>query len=192
MTTAGSSLVIVGRVRRAHGIRGELVIEALTDAPDAIFASGRRVFAGTREGEPAGGTELRVLRSTPFKGGLIVAFEGIADRTTAERWRDRTLLVPETEVEPPGENEVFIHDLVGMRVVRVARAGRAGGGEGDRGVGDEVGEVTEVFELPQGLVMEVRRPAGAPVLLPFNEHTVTDVDAEARVITIDPVEGLLD
>lgn len=179
MTTAGSSLVVVGRVRRAHGIRGELVVEALTDTPDAIFASGRRVFAGTRQGEAADGLELRVLRSTPFKGGLIVAFEGIADRTTAESWRDRTLLVPESEVEPPGDNEVFIHDLVGMHVVLAA-------------CGSDVGEVTQVFELPQGLVLEVRRPAGTPVLLPFDGHTVTGVDAESRVITVDPVEGLLD
>ena len=59
----------VGRVRRAHGIRGELVVELLTDEPDAIFASGRRVLAGDRHGDLAtgeGAQELRVLRATPF------------------------------------------------------------------------------------------------------------------------------
>lgn len=170
---------IVGRVRRAHGIRGELVIEALTDAPDAIFAAGRRVFAGTPDGElTRGQAELRVLRSTPFKGGLIVAFEGITDKTAADTWRSRTLLVPADEIEPPGDGELFIHDLVGMRVQHVS--------------GEEVGEVTEVFELPQGIVIEVQRGEGKPVLLPFDDNTVASVDSELRVIHVDPVEGLLE
>ena len=170
---------LVGRVRRAHGIRGELVIETLTDAPDAFFAAGRRVFAGTPDGDlTPDKREMRVLHATPFKGGLIVAFEGIGDRTTAEAWRDRTLLVPEDEIEPPDDGEIFIHDLVGMRVVRAT--------------GDEIGEVAEVFELPQGLVFEVRRPVGKPVLLQFDDRTVTQVDSEQRVITVDPLEGLLD
>lgn len=170
---------LVGRVRRAHGIRGELVIEALTDAPDAIFAAGRRVFAGDANGDLARDRrELRVQHATPFKGGLIVAFEGIVDRTTAERWRDRTLLVPERELEPPADDEMYIHDLVGMSVVLVS--------------GDEIGVVREVFELPQGLVIEVERGGGKPALLPFDERTVRDVDAAARVIRVDPLDGLLD
>jgi len=170
---------LVGRVRRAHGIRGEVVIEPLTDAPDAFFAAGRRVFAGTRDGALAQDTrELRVKRSTPFKGGLIVAFDGIDNRDSAESWRDRYLLVPEGEVTPPSEGEIFIHDLVGMRVVRSN--------------GEEVGEVTEVYELPQGPVLEVARRNAKPVLLPFNEQTVTDVDSTSRVIRVDPIEGLLD
>ena len=91
----------VGRVRRAHGIRGELVVELLTDEPDTIFASGRRVFAGDRHGDlPKDAQELRVVRATPFKGGLIVAFEGIPDKTAADTWRDRYLLVPASEVSP--------------------------------------------------------------------------------------------
>lgn len=179
MSATDTPLVIVGRVRRAHGIKGELVVEALTDTPDAIFASGRRVFAGTVQGEPTRDRiELHVIRSSPFKGGWIIAFEGINDRTTADSWRDRTLLLPETEVEPPGEHEVFIADLVGMRVVHVN--------------GDEIGEVVEVFELPQGLVMDVRRDSGKSVLLPFHEQTVVEVDAGARTISVDPIEGMLD
>ena len=168
----------VGRIRRAHGIRGELVVELMTDEPDAIFASGRRVFAGDRAGDVAKDRqELRVVRASPFKGGLIVAFEGIPDKTAADLWRDRYLLVPESEVTPPGDDELFIHDLVGMRV--------------NKG-GETIGEVVEVFELPQGIVMDVRRPDGKTVMLPFDDNTVTEVDSAARIIRVDPVEGLLD
>ena len=170
---------VVGRVRRAHGIRGELVVETLTDAPDAIFAAGRRVFAGDAEGSlTRDPLELTVIRSSPFKGGLIVAFEGIMDRNTADSWRDRTFLVPEGEVEPPGEDEMFIHDLVGMQVVTVD--------------GEAVGSIKQVFELPQGLVFEVARPAKSSVMLQLNEQTVTEVDVQGRVVHIDPLEGLLD
>jgi 16S rRNA processing protein RimM len=169
---------LVGRVRRAHGIRGELVVESLTDEPDAVFASGRRVFVGTADGalvKPP--RELHVKRSSPFKGGLIVAVEGLDDRSAAELLREHTLLVPDDEIAPPGEDEVFLHDIVGMRVVHAN--------------GEPIGEVSEVFELPQGIVIEVRR-AGDTVMLPFDERTVTAMDAEARVITVDPLEGMLD
>ena len=107
-----------------------------------------------------------------------MAFEGIENRTAAELWRDRTFLVPESEVDPPDDDEIFIHDLVGMRVVLAA--------------GETLGEVSEVFELPQGLVFEVARPAGKPVLLPFNDQTVVGVDSAERVITVDPLEGLVE
>jgi 16S rRNA processing protein RimM len=107
-----------------------------------------------------------------------VAFEGITDRSTSERWRGRTLLLPEDEVQPPAEGELFIHDLVGMRVVRVS--------------GEAVGEVSEVFEMPQGLVIEVHRTEGKSVLLPFDAQTVTGVDPEQRIIHVDPIEGLIE
>jgi len=169
---------VVGKVRRAHGIRGELVVESMTDAPDAVFAAGRRVFAGTRSGTLSGDRqELRIGHATPFKGGWIVGIEGIATRSAAEAWRDRFFLLPEDEIQPPEEGQVFIHDLVGMRVVLAN--------------GSDVGEVAQVLEMPQGLVMDIKRPAGGSVLLQFDDHTVTDVDAERRVIRVDPVDGLI-
>ena len=170
---------MVGKVRRAHGIRGEVVIEALTDAPDAVFASGRRVYAGTRAGKLAPGErELKILRSSPFKGGWIVAFDGFDDRNTAEEWKDRFLLLPEDEVEPPGEDEVFIHDLVGMKVEHVD--------------GSAIGEILEVLEMPQGLMLHITRAGKKSALLQFDDQTVVDVDSTLRVVRVDPLEGLLD
>ena len=170
---------MVGRVRRSHGLRGELVVESLTDAPDAVFAPGRRVFAGTRAGAVADDEQaLRIERSSPFKGGWIVAFEGISDRDTADSWKDRYFLLPDDEVEPPGQGEVFIHELVGMSVVHVD--------------GSAVGTVSQILQLPQGLLIDVSRPGKKNALLPFNDHTVAEVDSAARLIRVDPVEGLLD
>src|SRR4051812_6831200 len=99
MTSPASSpeheFIVVGKVRRAHGIRGELVVEPFTDAPGAVFAPGRRIFWGTEAGELSPGAgELRVVRSSPFKEGLIVSVREIQDRTEAERWRERYLVAP--------------------------------------------------------------------------------------------------
>ena len=173
-------LTIVGRVRRAHGIRGELVIEPLTDAPDAVFAPGRRVFAGTVDGDPApDGRELVVEESRPFKGGgWIVAFEGIVDRNEAELWRQRYVLAPPDELEPAGEDEVYVHDLLGMAVVHATSL-------------EHVGEVTAVYEVPQGLMLDVTR-TNDTVLIPFRHEVISHVDHEGRRLLIDPPEGLLD
>ena len=177
MSDSPLDLVIVGRVRKAHGVRGDLVVEPITDAPDAIFASGRRVIAGTVAGDPSKDRqELHVERASPFKGGFIVHFGEIADRATADTWRDRFLLVPAGELEPLAEGEIYIHELHGMDVVLQS--------------GERVGAVAEVYELPQGLALEVRR-AKDSVMIPY-DRVVVHVDREVRRITIDPPEGLLD
>jgi 16S rRNA processing protein RimM len=178
VTSSPGEFLIVGRVRRAHGIRGELAIEVITDAPDAVFASGARIFAGTTTGDLAlERAELHVERAAPFKGGMIISFREITDRTAAERWRDRYLLVPASELPPPAQDEVYVHELIDMRVVLAS--------------GEEVGSVIDVYELPQGLTLDVRRANGT-VMLPFSDQVVTKVDREERIITVDPPEGLLD
>ncbi len=178
MTPPADEFFIVGRVRRAHGIRGELAVEVITDAPDDVFAPGARVFAGTTTGDvTAERRELHVVNASPFKGGLIVSFREIIDRTEAERWRDRYLLLPAAEVAPPQEGQVYVHELIDMRVVLAS--------------GEEIGSVMDVYDLPQGLTLDVRRPEGT-VMLPFSERVVTSVDREARVIVVDPPEGMLD
>lgn len=170
--------LIVGRVRKAHGIHGELVVEPITDEPDAVFAPGHRVLAGTVTGDLSPDRRaLHVRGVRPMREGLLVRFDEIPDRTAAEPWRGRYFLVPADEVPPPDEHEVYLHDLLGMQVVLVS--------------GEAVGEVIEVYELPQGLALDVRRARGT-VMVPFDERVVAGVDRDARVITIDPPVGLLD
>jgi 16S rRNA processing protein RimM len=178
VTLSPGEFFIVGRARRAHGIRGELAVEVITDAPDAVFASGARVFAGTTTGDLAPGrAELHVVRASPFKGGMIVSFREITDRTEAERWRDRYFLVPASELPAPEGDQVYVHELIDMRVVLQS--------------GEEIGTVIDVYELPQGLTLDVRRQQGT-VMLPFSDHVVKHVDRDGRVITVDPPEGMLD
>jgi 16S rRNA processing protein RimM len=179
---AAPAYVIVGRVRNAHGIRGEVVVEPLTGDPDALFAVGCRLLAGTADGEVAGvdspgPRELTIRRSVPFKGGWILRFAEIHDRTAADLWRSRYLLVPVDAVTPPAEGEVYFHDLVGLRVERVD--------------GAELGRVEALYEMPQGLVLEVRTAAGT-AMVPYRPEVVAHVDMARRTLVLDPPEGLFE
>lgn len=172
-------LVIVGRLRKSHGLRGELLVEPITDAPAEVFSAGRRLFAGDANGEPLPDSpELVVRESRPHNNGLLVVlFEGMRDRDEAARWTNRYLFAPSAELEPPEEGEVYVHELAGMRVVLES--------------GELVGTVSDVFELPQGLALDVRRITGT-VLIPFNEVFIHEVQRDARTVVIAPPPGLLD
>jgi 16S rRNA processing protein RimM len=162
--------VVVGRVRKAHGVRGEVVVEPLTDDPASVFAVGRRL-----QSESHG--DLHIRRSTPFKGGWILRLTEITTRTDAELWRERYLLLPTAELAPLAEDEVYQHDLIGLRV-------QLAGGE-------PVGKVEALYEVPQGLMLDVRTERGT-VMVPYRPEVVTSVDIENGTIVIDPPEGLLD
>jgi 16S rRNA processing protein RimM len=163
-------------VRNVHGLKGELVIEPITDAPDEVFSPGRRLLVGNVRGQLKG-DPVEIVSTRPFKAGYIVKLAGIDDRNEAELWRERYFLLPADELTPLDAGQVYLHELEGMRV--------------DLAGGEVVGKVIAFYELPQGLVLDVSREPKGSVLIPY-DHVVTNVDRDARVITIDPPEGLLD
>jgi 16S rRNA processing protein RimM len=181
VTSGGASdatFVVVGRIRRAHGIKGELVVEALTEFPEAVFAPGQRLFAGPARGGPgAAPPAVHVETAEPFQKGYRLRLAEVRDRTAAEQWRGRVLLLPESELPPPPEGDVYLRDLVGFHV--------------ERENGEAIGDVTGWYELPHGLLIEVSR-AGGTVLLPYGDPFVKAVDAEARRLIYAPPEGLLE
>ena len=160
------------------------MVESRTDEPDAILASGRRVFQGTHDGalwldprtkQPR---ELIITGLRATHGAWLLSLDAVKDRTEAERWNGRHLLVPVEELSEPEEGEVFAHELVGMTLV-------------DAGTGAEVGEVTEIFELPQGLLLEFRGAQGTHSV-PFVEEFIDEVDREGRRIRVRLPDGLLE
>src|SRR4051812_9 len=147
----GPEYAIVGLIRKAQGIKGEVVVEPFTDKPDVVFASGSRVFAGTADGDLAlthdvmGQEEiptLTIAASKPFKKGMIVQFEELRDRDSAELWRGRYLLAPFSELPPLEVDQVYLHDLVGMKAEGVN--------------GDLIGTVSTYYELPQGIMLDLQ------------------------------------
>ena len=182
----GSEYAIVGLIRKAQGIRGEVVVEPLTNKPDVVFASGSRVFAGTPSGDLAPVRDVRgveeiptltVSESKPFKKGLIVRFEELSDRDSAELWRGRYLLAPFSELPPLEQDEVYLHDLIGMRVISTE--------------GEQLGTVSTLYELPQGLILDVQTARGT-VMIPYRPEIIVRTDREERTVVINEKLGLME
>ena len=180
--------VIVGRIGRPHGIRGEVVIGVRTDEPDLRFAVGETLLAGptpdagdTGDGTPDGGAArpLTVRSARWHSGQLLVAFAGITDRTAAGELTGSWLSVDSSQLpELPDPDEFRDHELIGLAVRTSA--------------GDPVGVVADVLHHGQDLLV-VRRTGGADEsLVPFVKAIVPEVDVRAGVLVIDPPPGLLD
>ncbi|MFI0450530.1 ribosome maturation factor RimM [Actinomadura sp. 6N118] len=165
--------LVVGRIGRPHGIRGEITIDVRTDEPDARFAPGAEIATDPAEAGP-----LTVERVRWHSGRLLVAFAGVADRTAAEELRGTWLVVAPDDIIDTGDPDDF-HDseLVGLSAVTVA--------------GEEVGTVAEVRHFGQDLLV-ISRSGGGEALVPFVAALVPEVDVAAGRLVIDPPAGLLD
>jgi 16S rRNA processing protein RimM len=171
--------LVVGRVGRPHGIRGELTVQVHTDDPDLRFAAGSVLAT-----EPAARGPLTVSASRWHSGRLLVTFAGYADRSQAEELRGTLLVMDSSEVGPAADPEEF-HDyeLIGLEVLTRA--------------GEPVGVVADVLHQGQDLLViqpQEGRPAGehGEVLVPFVAAIVPEVDVTAGRLVIDPPPGLLD
>lgn len=162
--------VVVGRIGRPHGIRGEVTVEPRTDEPDERFAPGAVLLRS--------GADLVVERSHWHSGRLLVHFRGVEDRNAAEALRGTLLEVERPEDATPDDPEEFYDStLLGCEVVGVG--------------GAPLGTVVDILHLPAQdvLVIDV---GGREALVPFVSEIVPDVDLAARRVVIDPPEGLLD
>ena len=173
--------VIVGRIGRPHGIRGEVVIGVRTDEPDLRFAMGAVLDVGSSpDEEPADAGRLTVASARWHSGQLLVAFAGITDRTAAGELTGSWLSVDSSQLPAtPDPDEFRDHELIGLSVRTAA--------------GDLVGVVADVLHHGQDLLV-VRRAEGqdSECLVPFVKAIVPEVDVQGGVLVIDPPPGLLD
>ncbi len=167
--------LVVGRVAKAHGISGEMVVDVRTDDPEARFATGASLRGRTK-----GGPEERyVVQSVRQHGGrLLVRLDGVDDRSAAEALRGTLFLVDSSELPPIEEpDEYYDHQLEGLQVRTIA--------------GVAVGAVAEVLHTAGGELLSVRGEHGE-VLVPFVSAIVTSVSLTDQIIEIDPPDGLLE
>jgi 16S rRNA processing protein RimM len=169
-------LLVVGRMRRPHGLKGDMAIFPLTGEPEQVFEAGRQLWrldlAGTVLGEP-----VTVEHSRAYHREWLVKFSGEAERTTLEGWRGQFLAAPEADLQPPAEGEVYIHELEGFSV-RLED-------------GTPVGLVSAAFDLPGGLTLEIQGPK-REFLLPYRQEFIRQVDRAGRALVVMVPEGLAD
>jgi 16S rRNA processing protein RimM len=175
MTDVTPAPIVVGRVRKPHGLKGELAIFPLTDSPDEVFTVGRELRVLNLGGEQVGLVTLAGSRS--FHREWLVRFTGYADRTAVEEFRQHFLASTREELPALEEGEVYERDLVGFAV---------------RDESDTpLGIVSEVYELPTGLAIEIQGPK-REFLLPFRAEFVKHTDREGRRLVVAVPDGLLD
>ena len=213
--------LVVGRVSRPHGIRGDVVVEIRTDDPGQRFASGRMLAT-----QPEALGPLTVAGARPHAGGLIVSFTGVSDRDGAEQLRGAWLVIDSADVPAPEDPDEFHdHQLIGLDVVTAGGrhvgtvadvrhhgqdllvirpcAGEPPGGSGTAvdaalapGSGTGVGRGADLAPAGGARRGPVSATVGtqgeAEILVPFVSAIVPEVDLRAGRLIIDPPPGLLD
>ena len=168
--------LVVGRIGKAHGLRGEVSVEPRTDEPDRRFAVGARLGVESKRPGSLDTTTLTVARTRWHSGRLLVTFEEIADRNAAEDARGTMLVVPVDPDERPDDPEEFYdHQLVGLAVVTTS--------------GEPLGDLTEVVHgAAQDLLVVAQ--GDREVLVPFVSELVPEVDLAAGRVVVDDRPGL--
>lgn len=162
-------MVLVGAITGAHGIRGEVRLRSFTADPAAI--------ASYSPLETAAGRKIEIARVRPQKDGFIAILKGVTDRNAAEALRGTELFVARERLPEPAEDEVYVHDLIGL-AVHLAD-------------GTRLGEIVEVVNYGAGDLIDVKIEDRADtVLIPFASQYVLAKDGEKLVV--DLPEGFLD
>ena len=168
--------LVVGRLRKPHGLKGEITLFPLTDDPATVFAPGRQVWIVDLEGTEVGGP-FEVERSRDYHREWLLKMRGIEHRDAWEPWRGLFLGAPVDTLAPPDGDEVYLQELGGFAVRRED--------------GTPLGLVSAVYEMPGGLMLEVQGPK-REFMLPYRKEFVVQVDRQARKLTVAPPEGLID
>jgi 16S rRNA processing protein RimM len=168
-----ASMVVVGRVVRPHGLRGQVVVVSETDFGDTRFAAGATVWC-----ESNGALrELTVTGGRPQGDRWVVGFEGLESVEDAEGMRGVELRIPEAARMPLADDQYYLYDLVGCQVRTTA--------------GEDVGKVLAVYTGAGGALLGVERD-GSEVLVPLVKAMCPVIDVTGRRIEVDPPEGLFD
>lgn len=163
----------VARIRRPHGVRGEVLVDPLSDVPGRLD-EGSRLWLVSSEGDRSA---VEVATSRPHAGGLLLSFRGLTDRDAAERLRGGRLEVERSESPPPPAGSYYFFELVGCACVDATDGA--------------LGEVVDVIEDGGGLLLRLDGPSGE-LLVPFVEAYVAGVDVAGRRIELRLPPGLVE
>jgi len=170
---AWADMAVVGRIARAHGIRGQVIVNLHTDFPGERFQPGAELFV-----ERAGRAEPLTITTVRFQGERpVIGLRGIETMTDAEALAGQELRVPVDRLAALPEGVFYRHDLVGCRVATTS--------------GEAIGVVSDVEGTMSGSRLVVDGAEGE-VLIPLVAAICTTIDPAAKRIVIDPPEGLVE
>ena len=174
---SGKSQFRVGRLTKAHGLKGAIKVELFTDDPARRFTKGATFSLQVPTSSPWHGKTLELIELKWYNLQSVAFFKDVPDRTTAETLLKAILWIDQDLTEGTDEEDAwFDHQLVGLRVLRD---------------GVEVGTVSQIDHFPAQDLLTVATPSG-DVLVPFVKAIVTSVDVAAGTLTVDPPLGLFE
>jgi 16S rRNA processing protein RimM len=166
-------MAVVGRIARAHGIRGQVIVNLETDFPEARFQPGGELFI-----ERSGVVEALRLSSVRFQNGRpVIGIEGIDTMNGAEALAGRELRIPLEQLAPLPAGTFYRHNLIGCRVETAS--------------GEAIGIVHDVEGTVEGSRLVVQRDRDE-ILIPLVAEICTAVDPAAKRIVVEPPDGLLE
>jgi 16S rRNA processing protein RimM len=166
----------VGRLTKAHGLKGGLKLELYTDDPDRRFVPGASFSLQVPETSPWHGKRIELAELRWYNGQPVGFFAGVTDRTAAESLVKAILWVDQDPDEPAEADAWYDHQLVGLDVVRD---------------GETVGVIDRLEHLPAQDLLVVKVD-DREVLVPFVRALVPEVDVERRRVVVTPPEGLFE
>lgn len=171
-----SHFLPIGRIRKAHGIRGEVSVDYYADSPSLLHEG---VYLRPSAGAPV---LYEVVSFRAHHGSLLIRFKSIPDRTAAEHLRGFELLVPKDRLPEPGDDSIYIHEILGLSVYAVDENGEEALWGAIEDVADIAGQ--EIWTIPLA--------GKEDILFPVASEFVLEFDLDAGRVTIAPPPGLLE
>lgn len=172
----GITQLRVGRLTKAHGLKGAIKLELFTDEPDRRFVPGASFSLQVPPDHEWHGKSLELHELRWYNGHPVGFFVGVSDRTAAESLAKAILWVDSNDAEELEDDAWYDHQLVGLDVQRD---------------GVSVGSVIRVEHFPAQDLLVVKT-ADAEVLVPLVKAIVSEVDVEAGVVSVTPPNGLFE
>ncbi len=170
--TAGEpDFLAIGKVRRPHGLQGDVLVEIYTDFPERLRLS-KVVYAGERH------LPLTISRRRTHNDGLLLAFEGFITPEEVGRFRNQILYVAQADAPELPEGEYYQHELIGLRVEDES--------------GKSLGELTEIMQTGANDVYVVTGESGGELLLPAIAEVVLEVNLAAKTMRVHLLPGLVE
>lgn len=176
MTGEETRHLVVGRLRKPHGLKGDCAVFPLTGDPELAFAQGNDVWLKNLAGMVVAGP-LTIARSRAYHRQWLVAFADHLDVEAVKPWGGLFIVADAATLRPPADGEVYVHELAGF-----AMHDRAGA---------PLGLVSQVTEMPSGLMLLVQGPK-REFLVPFRKEFVVEVDRSARRLVVELPAGMTD
>lgn len=174
---AEPDFLIVGKILRPHGVRGELKVDVRTRYPEWL-AEQDEVYLGMDQNDPDSAKKFGVKSMRQHRQNLLMTLEGINSREDADLQRDKYVLIRLDQAMPLEEGEFYTFQLIGIAVYT--------------NVGEYLGDLVDIMETGANDVYILKGSPRGEILIPDTDEVIEEINLDEQKMTINPIPGLLD